>query len=127
MPHEPRAIHAFVEIDLLIVDDDEDLREVLTDAASALGYRAEAVASASEALKYAARAAVPVALVDWSLAGMAGPDLARALEAAQPRMRVLLMTGHVHTPDTGHTVLRKPFSLQTLGEALRLAVHDRAR
>jgi FixJ family two-component response regulator len=66
-------------------------------------------------------------LIDWSLPDIGGAELARAIDAKRPGVCVLLMTGHVFTPETGHPVLRKPFSLNDLAEALRLAIRERVR
>ncbi len=81
-------------LSVLVVDDDETMREVLTIRLEDWGYEVNTAADASEA-----RAAIEdhqpsVVLADIVLPGMSGLDLLRHLKADDPERPVILMTGH---------------------------------
>lgn len=102
---------------VVLVEDDEGVRELLVGVLTHYGYEVAAYASAEEALGHDARC--DLLLSDVLLPGMNGPDLAREMRRKYPGVPVLLMSG-----DTGHVVdtkeldargfLQKPFSARTL-------------
>ena len=69
-------------LDILVVDDDEPLRDMLTRSFEREGHRVTAVPDGTEALARAAEQDFDVVLLDVALgAGPAGHDVARALRA----------------------------------------------
>jgi DNA-binding NtrC family response regulator len=81
-------------IRLLVVDDDEDLRENLERRFQRQGLQVTAAASGEEALVIAANARWDVALLDLHLPGITGVELLEKLKAEQPALEVLLLTAH---------------------------------
>jgi DNA-binding NtrC family response regulator len=81
-------------IRLLVVDDDDHLREMLVKWAERHGMRVTAAASAEEALANTTQTCCDVALLDLHLPGLSGLDLLDRLKAEQPEMEVLLLTAH---------------------------------
>jgi CheY-like chemotaxis protein len=80
-------------IDVLIVEDEPVSRKALALLVNARGYRADAVASAEEALERSAKLGVPkVALVDLDLPGMSGIELIERLESLDPTIFPVLIT-----------------------------------
>jgi DNA-binding NarL/FixJ family response regulator len=75
-----------------------------------------------------------VLLVDWMLRSeMQGIEVAAALQAAQPELRILLMTGFSTADVVGATtrvdvegILEKPFALGDLARAIEGAVAGRS-
>jgi CheY-like chemotaxis protein len=86
---------------VLIVDDDEDLREVVSAMLEAVGLVVDSVGSAEDALVYAREKPVDLMVLDWSLPGMSGIDLCRAIrrEPALAPLPVLFLTAHSATQD----------------------------
>ncbi len=82
---------------LLLVEDDEAVRETLCDL---LAFEddlevVDAVASAEAALAtLAADPAIDLLITDVSLPGMSGLDLARKITAVEPHPPVLVLSGH---------------------------------
>ena len=115
---------------LLIVEDHEDLRQVLEDALSRDGHEVEAVADADTARERCHRRPPDLLVIDGMLAGRSdGADLARELHALRPELRTILISGYPNLlqvidrdSDAVCTVLRKPFSLVVLREAVRKGV-----
>jgi FixJ family two-component response regulator len=114
---------------VFIVDDDEDMRTVLTLLVSSVGYRSEAFASAEEFLA-AARPDGPACLVlDVQMPGRSGLDLQREMAAAELELPIIFITGHgdirmsVQAMKAGAVeFLPKPFRNQDLLDAIRAAV-----
>jgi DNA-binding NtrC family response regulator len=85
---------ATAPIRLLVVDDDEDLRENLERRFQRQGMQVTAAASAEDAMNLAANARWDVALLDLHLPGMTGVELLEKLKVEQPALEVLLLTAH---------------------------------
>jgi PAS domain S-box-containing protein len=79
---------------LLVVDDDEAVREVTVATLQTHGYHVIEAPSGAAALRLVAhRADVDLVLADFAMPGMNGAELAHALKAARPGLPVLFMTG----------------------------------
>ncbi len=111
---------------VLIVDDDPDLAGSLADYLALDGVAADTVGTGREGVQAAAATAYDWVVMDVGLPGGNGIESMRAILAARPDTRVLLMTGHSasflrDTPlDPGSTeVLTKPIDPAALSRRLR--------
>jgi CheY-like chemotaxis protein len=113
---------------VLVVDDHDDGRELLTEFLASRGLVVESCASAEEALeRVAAKGAPGVVITDLTLGSMSGTELARRLRqgndtAATP---ILAVTGHVHVDDPEQLfaqIFAKPVPLAELTEAVDRAL-----
>src|SRR5215472_7561048 len=95
---------------LLIVDDDEELRDTLARRFARAGLPVTTAESGEEALAKTGRAEFDVALFDLHLPGMSGLDLLARFKEAQPEAEVLLLTAHG--------------SIQTAIQAMRHGAYD---
>jgi two-component system, cell cycle sensor histidine kinase and response regulator CckA len=117
---------------ILLVEDEDGVRTVLHRILAGRGYRVLAANGADEALDVARRhqGGIDLLLTDITMPRVKGPELAAALLAEQPRMRVLYMSGYSGGPlPTGSGAplcLQKPFSAQTLARTIRAVLDDRA-
>ncbi len=108
-------------IRLLIVDDDEQLRQALVKRFQRQGLNLINAASAEEAVPLLDKHRFDVALLDLHLPGMSGIELLDRIKAAQPEVEVLLLTAH-GSMDTAilamkrgaYDYLTKPFHLPDL-------------
>lgn len=108
-------------IRLLIVDDDEELRQTLVRRFDRQGMKVTAAASAEEALEKVEGTRHDVALLDLHLPGMTGIELLSKLKERQPEIEVLLLTAH-GSIDTAIAAMKsgaydyftKPFQLPDL-------------
>lgn len=117
---------------ILVVEDQELVRESLSEILIAAGYEVAAAASAEEALPLAESGTFQLLLSDLVLPGMSGSALAAALRQRQPQLRVIIMSGHTDglSPDqplgaAGNAFLQKPFDAQTLTRSVRGALDRR--
>ena len=110
---------------LLLVDDDEDIREV---AAAALelvdGFRIVTASSGLGAVQQANEHSPDAILLDVMMPGLGGLETVVRLKAAErtAKIPVILLTARVdgHTPDdTVVGVIAKPFDPMSLGTDVR--------
>lgn len=117
---------------ILIIDDEEDIREVAAFALEMVaGWQVAQAASGVEGIAVA-QAQMPDAIVlDVQMPGMDGPATLRMLREHESlsRIPVLFLTGRVQTADksvlsgTGATaILAKPFDPLTLAEEIASAL-----
>ena len=125
---EPGAGELHGSETLLLAEDDDGVRALAELVLSRYGYRVLGARDGVEALEVADRHPGPIDLLvtDVIMPRMKGPELAEALVAAQPRMRVLYMSGYADAsmlPDAASlAVVPKPFSEETLVRLVREAL-----
>jgi two-component system response regulator FlrC len=80
---------------VLVVEDDEDLREAVADTLVGAGYRVTQTGDGHEALELLRDGAERprLALVDMFMPIMSGPDLVAHLRGAYPRLPVVMLSG----------------------------------
>ncbi|MEU7904945.1 response regulator [Actinoplanes sp. NPDC049118] len=118
---------------VLVVDDEEGIRETVARNLSNAGYAVIAAADGSEALTLAAdHGTIDLLLSDVVMPGMTGPELARRFTTDRPGSRVLLMSGYAEglidrhgMLPPGTALLAKPFTTAQLLTAVRTAVQAR--
>ena len=110
---------------VLLVEDDEEVRELLIDVLSSHGLRVTPVGSAEEALVVESQDAFDLLLTDVGLPGASGSDLAREVRRRSPRLPVLFISGQSGDIfedegqlDSPRGFLQKPFSSRSLVASL---------
>jgi two-component system, cell cycle sensor histidine kinase and response regulator CckA len=111
---------------ILLVEDQEPVRAVISRTLSGLGYTVQVAANADEALHMAAGAAPSLLITDVHLPGLDGPGLAAQVTAAHPGVAVLFVSGSAGETmvDAGvlgedAAFLAKPFTSDDLGRKVR--------
>jgi len=115
---------------ILIVDDDENIRKVLTAILEEEGYTVESVATAKKAIERTRRKFYNLALIDIRLPDMEGIELLTKMRDTTPKMRKVIITGYPTLQNAVEAVNRgadayilKPFDmrdvLRTIEEELR--------
>jgi two-component system cell cycle sensor histidine kinase/response regulator CckA len=108
---------------VLIVDDEEPIREMLKSALSMLGYEVVTAADGEQGLKVFSEKAseIDLVLLDVNMPGMGGPELLREMKGRRPEVKVIIITGYAKGSTTqamlesGATgLLVKPFALKML-------------
>jgi signal transduction histidine kinase/CheY-like chemotaxis protein len=120
-------------LDVMVVDDEGPVRDVLRDIAAALGQRVTACASGEEALRSLRPGAFQLVLTDLGMPGMTGWDLARHVRDLDPDVTLVFVTGWGEDVDPrtagevgADLVLAKPFNVDDVARAIRLAAERRA-
>jgi CheY-like chemotaxis protein len=113
---------------VLIVDDDDFVREVLAAQLEAVGFATLIASSGTEAIALLqAGEAVDVLISDLAMPGMNGIETIQRARALRPTVPCFLVTGyagdHTAPADAGaFTLLRKPVSADTLARHIEAAV-----
>jgi len=106
---------------VLVVDDDEDIRNVVVEMLRGAGYTATAAPGGAAALRAMGEGAPALVLSDIQMRGMDGRELlARTRQLLGPSMPpFVFMTGlATELADTGEVVLTKPYDLDQLLQAV---------
>ena len=117
-----------MNIKILIVEDDERLREVLLEAAAMEGYDARGVSTAEVAIERLRQEPFDIVVTDVTLPGMSGLDLLPHCSQLRPGILIIVITAHgtidvaVEAMKRGAAdFLTKPFELDALLGTIRLA------
>ncbi len=104
-------------MEILLVDDDPDLRDSAAMLLEACGYSISTASDANAALcELESREKVCVLITDIMMPGMNGFELAEKAKIRRPKLRVIYMTGYSRDalPDAQNlhgTLLMKPWHL----------------
>jgi signal transduction histidine kinase len=121
---------------VLVVEDDEDVRDTVVSMLSELGYRVLKAKDADSALVIV-ESGVPIDLLftDVIMPGkLRSPELARKARERIPGIRVLFTSGYTENAivhggrlDEGIELLSKPYTRENLARKLRHALRNRAQ
>lgn len=117
---------------VLIVDDDADVRALMSDFLTELGYRTHAAESGEAALKMLGEINPDVMVADFAMPGRNGAEVARSIRARLPRLPILFVSGYADTAALESAVgkaplLRKPFRPSELAAGIRSLLDNSAR
>jgi two-component system cell cycle sensor histidine kinase/response regulator CckA len=118
---------------ILLVEDEDDVREVLQMGLEGSGFQVMVAGTAAAALAAAgpATTAITAVVADARLGGDDGRALILRLRQFNPRLAVVLMSGHLEETrsfcrtDPNCVYLAKPFAIAELIEAVRTALERR--
>ncbi|MBM4425023.1 MAG: response regulator [Chloroflexi bacterium] len=105
---------------ILIVDDECDVRESLSDALTDAGFQVAAAPDGAEALILIAEQAFDLVLLDMMMPGIDGIQLIRVLDRIAPGLPLIGLTGYLgkgymsHSAAYGITCLSKPVPIADL-------------
>ena len=123
---------ATVPAKVLLVDDEDDFRAIVSDQLTDSGYQVASFGNGEEALRLVAQQDFDVALVDLKMAGLNGIDLLRSLKELDPSIEVVLLTAHGSIDTAVQAIklgaldyLSKPVRLSELEMTLSKAVEVR--
>jgi PAS domain S-box-containing protein len=112
---------------ILLVEDENKVREVGREILESLGYRVVIAADGREAMQvYRSAERVDLVLTDLVMPEMGGKELAQELKKIAPRVKVLAITGYTLVEDVEELkqegvldVVQKPFEVKTLAKVVR--------
>jgi CheY-like chemotaxis protein len=112
---------------ILVVEDDEDVRLSIVQSLEILGHEVVGVSDAEAALAALEHQTPTLLVVDYVMPGMNGAELIRAVQQQRPEIAVILATGYADMDKVSElvgakSILKKPFRVEALAEAVHLAV-----
>src|SRR5215468_7428332 len=108
---------------ILVVDDEPEIRKLVSAMVTQFGYHALTADSGDHALTMYRHLNGPIEMLitDVVAPGMSGPMLADKLTELQPDLKVLYISGYDNTHvvqkyvvERGHALLKKPFTVDEL-------------
>ena len=113
---------------ILLVEDEKEVRAVVTTTLKKLGYTVLEAENGHEALSLLERQSNPIHLLltDLVMSKMGGPELAERLAALRPETKILYMSGYTNSGSVRQRILsadsaflQKPFTPTTLARSVR--------
>ena len=98
---------------ILVVDDDDSIRNMIVDTLKPLGYTILEASCAEDALEISRLSAnkIDMVLSDVIMPGMNGPQLIDAIKQNQPDIQVIMMSGYTDNAITHQEVLQKNYTM----------------
>ncbi|MCI0519176.1 MAG: response regulator [Chloroflexi bacterium] len=105
---------------ILLADDDGDLRAFLAEELRSAGYNVSAVKNGAEAIVAVAEGRYDLAILDMMMPGLDGVQAIRVLRKIAPGLQIIGITGYIgqgymaQTNSLGVICLSKPVEVKTL-------------
>ena len=119
---------------VLLVDDEQDFVESLSERLELRNLEAEEAYSGEEALAALAKGAPDVMVLDLRMPGIDGMEVLRRTRELHPDLRVIILTGHGTEKDEKEArklgafeYMQKPVDIDALDSTLRRAWHSLKR
>lgn len=118
---------------LLVVDDEEVIREGMSRILSAEGYHVDTSASGRRAIEKTQEIDFDVVITDLKMPGMDGMEVLKTIKILQPEVPVIIITGY-STVDTAVEAMKKgafdyiakPFTSELIIEKVRKAIDHKS-
>ena len=110
---------------ILLVDDDDDVRETSADMLTELGYTVQQAESGRQALNMLAETEFDVMVTDIRMPDMSGLELSSVASTRHHDLKIILVSGYFQPQVLHHRFLQKPFRTADLDCAIRAELNDR--
>ena len=112
---------------ILVIDDDDGVRQFIVDCLETSGYRVTGALNGVDGLKEMEGERPSLLIVDYAMPGMNGVEVVEEVRRRAPGLPVILATGYadmaaVDSVVAPERVLRKPFRIDDLQTAVRAAL-----
>jgi CheY-like chemotaxis protein len=112
---------------ILVVEDDPDVRRVIVECLSLIGYKVTEAANGTEALASLAAVKPDLLVVDYAMPDMTGAEVISQARQMVGDLPVILATGYADMAAVERLagkpkILRKPFDIAQLGDAVSTAL-----
>jgi CheY-like chemotaxis protein len=112
---------------ILVVDDEEEQREITVSLLDELGYKTASAASGEEAVAYVAKHAVDLIILDMIMdPGIDGLETYRRILKHNPGQKALIASGYSESQRVRETLsigagayIKKPYRLESIAEVIR--------
>ena len=112
---------------ILVVDDDHDVRAIMTSFLSEIGYVVHEAEHGEAALALQKTVQPQLMIIDFAMPGTNGADVVKAARAVQPTLPILFVSGYADSAALEAAMgsapfLKKPFRPAELASAVRAAI-----
>lgn len=124
---EGRALSPGVQARILLVDDDDAVRQVTADMLYELEYDVVEVGSAGAAFDILESQKIDLLLLDFAMPGMSGAEVAHRVLRRYPKLPIVFVTGYADRAQLASIskaeTIGKPFEVGELAETLARALN----
>ena len=129
MRRRPRSARASGEV--LLIDDDQDVRNVLHEVLEDLGYTVNAAENADAGLKLLEQTNPDIVVLDFAMPEVNGAEAAKVIRSKRQALPILFVSGYADSRALAEAVgdapiLHKPFSRAEFAAAV-LAARRKSR
>lgn len=115
--------------EILLIDDDADVRDTLHEMLIELGYSVQVAESGAAGLTILERSSPNLVLLDFAMPQLSGAEVAALIRSDHPGLPIIFISGYADTHALATavgsaTLLRKPFRRAELAAALRDALQS---
>jgi DNA-binding NtrC family response regulator len=121
-----------LQLKILVVDDEKNIREGLGQALEYEDYKVELAADGKEALGIVNRGGVDLVVTDLKMPRMGGEELLASITSSNPNLPVIVLTGHGTVENAvaamrngAYDFLTKPVNLDRLNLLIKRALANR--
>jgi len=129
MTNDNRISEGNKDASLLIIDDEEDMREMLSYDLSSQSYKVLAVSGGKEAVEAIRLSSYDVAVTDLRMPGMNGIETLKAIKTIDPEMEVIIETAYssIETAaecmtEGAFSYIQKPYNISDIQMLVRKGV-----
>ena len=118
------------KVNILVAEDEADLREILKVTLEQEGYRAILASDGDEAIKKIEKKSFQLALIDIKMPGMNGKELVSKIKQINPRVPIIIITGSPNFKEEmslkkqTYDYIYKPFRLNELVKIIKRALRE---
>jgi CheY-like chemotaxis protein/two-component sensor histidine kinase len=113
-------------LNVLVIDDDDQVRQVLCDGLGGEGFSVRAAADGPAGLALVDASLPDAVVLDYAMPGMTGAEVAHRIRARHPHLPIVFCSGYADSVALDQiedaVVLRKPVSIADLSRTVRGAV-----
>lgn len=120
------------KIKVLMVDDDEDFAETISDRYDGHALHTKAVFNDTPAIEFVSNQIPDVIILDLEMTGLSGLEIIRHVKQTSPEVQVIVLNGHMSGADRmaayfygAYAFLKKPVSTNHLLEEITAAYRNR--
>jgi len=113
---------------VLLVDDEKEFLEVMSERMTARGMEVTTADSADQALSILGKQSFDAIVMDFQMPGMDGMQALKAIKNKKPELQIILLTGYATVEKTVEAMkigatdfLEKPADLEALSKKIKLA------
>ena len=121
-----------MKFNILVVDDEKNIRQGLAKALELDGYQVHTAEDGSEAMKVMVKADIDLVITDLRMPRVSGEELLKKVSSSYPTVPVIILTGHGTVEnavdamrDGAYDFLTKPLNLDRLSLLVKRALSSR--
>ncbi|MBU1374341.1 MAG: response regulator [Alphaproteobacteria bacterium] len=125
-PTRTAAVMTARSLSVVVIDDDDQVRQILCDGLGAEGFSVRGAANGPSGLAMVDASPPDAVVLDYAMPGMTGAEVAHRMRVRHPHLPIVFCSGYADSlaldAITGAVVLRKPVTIDDLSSTVRRSV-----